>query len=171
MISISHAAVADRIAVIALDAPGQLPPLVEADRLGADLSARGHRVLGSADVMARISMGDQGAGADWAAQVIQSLDAARSALTRLDRGFAQSLVRTIANDIAHRGGGAGGAEVLVEWCMLERQLALTASDAGGAERWLAEAVALGPEVELDPLRHPEEERDGFARKRARLRAE
>jgi hypothetical protein len=61
--------------------------------------------------------------------------------------------------------------VLVEWCLLQRQLALTASDAKGAETWLETAATLGPDVELDALQHPDDERDLFARRRAALRAE
>ena len=127
--------------------------------------------IGSADVETRLSAGNQGAGPDWSAQARQSIDAARAALARLDRGFAQSVARTVADDIVHRGGGAGGADILVEWCLLERQLALTASNPAGANEWLATAVALGPDVEVDPLRHPEEERDLFARMRVQKRAE
>ena len=66
---------------------------------------------------------------------------------------------------------SGRREVLVEWCLLERQLAMTASDATGGRRWLDAAVAFGPGVELDPLRHPDDERDLFARRRTALREE
>jgi len=37
--------------------------------------------------------------------------------------------------------------------------------------WLDAAVVFGPDVELDPLRHPDEERDLFARRRVTLQAE
>lgn len=162
---------ADHLAIVALESPGHTPPVLEADQLGADLIAHGHRVMASADTTARTSNGNQGSGADWAAQIIQAIDASRAALTRLDRGFASNIARQVGNDLTLRGGGAGGAEPLVEWCLLERQLSLTASDAAGARRWLDAAVAFGSDVELDSLRHPEEERDLFARRRSILRAE
>jgi hypothetical protein len=165
------AAQAERLAMLPLEAPGQKAPHVAAEKLAAELIARGHRVLTSADVLARISMGNQGAGADWAAEVKESIDAARAALTRLNRGLALSMARRIGEDVVHRGGGAGGADVLVSWCLLERQLSLTASDPKGGAAWLDRAVAMGPNVELDPLRHPDEERDRFARRRASLRTE
>jgi hypothetical protein len=169
--ALSSMAAADRLAVVALDAPGHPTPVLEADQLGADLIARGHRVIAGADTVARISTGNQGAGPDWAAKILQSIEASRAALTRLDRAFATNITRQVGDDLVRRGGGAGGAEVLVEWCLLERQLALTASDSAGAKRWLDAAVTFGPDVELDPLRHPEEERDLFARRRVALRAE
>jgi hypothetical protein len=171
LFALPSVAAADRLAVIALDAPGHPTPVLEADQLGADLIARGHRVIAGADAVARISTGNQGAGPDWAAQILQSIGASRAALTRLDRAFASNITRQVGEDLVRRGGGAGGAEVLVEWCLLERQLALTASDSAGAKRWLDAAVAYGPDVELDPLRHPEDERDLFARRRAALRSE
>jgi hypothetical protein len=164
-------AAADRLAIVALDAPGHPTPVLEADQLGADLISRGHRVIAGADTAARISTGNEGAGPDWAAQILQSIDASRAALTRLDRAFATNITRQVGEDLVRHGGGAGGAEVLVEWCLLERQLALTASDSAGAKRWLDAAITFGPDVELDPLRHPEEERDLFARRRTVLRAE
>ena len=34
----------------------------------------------------------------------------------------------------------------MEWCLLERQLAITSSDEAGAKRWLDAAVAFGPDV-------------------------
>jgi hypothetical protein len=37
--------------------------------------------------------------------------------------------------------------------------------------WLDAALAYGPDVELDPLRHPDDERDLFARRRAALQSE
>jgi len=162
---------AERVAVVALESPGHPTPALEADQLGADLLARGYRVIAAADAAARIAVGNQGSGADWAAQVMQSIDAARTALTRLDRTFASNIARQIGDDLSRRGGGAGGAEVLVEWCLLQRQLALTSSDAAGARHWLDAAVVFGPDVELDPLHHPEDERDLFARRRTALRGE
>ncbi len=166
---IASVASADRVAVVPLESPGRPAPVQEADQLAADLMAHGHRLLPNADVVARISAGNQGAGPDWAAQLIQSVEAARSALTRLDRAFAVNMARRIGDDLRHRGGGAGGADVLVEWCLLERQLSITASDAAAAARWLDAAVAYGPDIELDPVRHPDEERDLFARRRTALR--
>ena len=159
---------ADRIAVVPLESPGHPAPSIEADKLSADLIARGHRVVASADALARISAGNEGAGADWAAQTIQSIDAARAALTRLDRVVASNMARRIGDDLVHLGGGAGGSMVLVEWCLLQRQLS---SDAKTASLWLDAAVVFGPDVELDPLRHPDEERDLFARRRVVLQSE
>jgi hypothetical protein len=164
-------ALADRIAVVPLESPGHVPPVIEADRLSADLAAKGHRVIASADALARLSSGDQGAGPDWGAELLQAVGTARAALTRLDRAFAMATARRIGAEITRRGGGAAGSDVLVEWYLLKRQLALTASDAKGAAGWLDAAVAAGPDVELDPLRHPEEETDRFSRTRQKLREE
>src|SRR5205807_2704658 len=75
---------ADRLAVVPLESPGHPPPALEAEQLSADLILRGHRVVAPADAIARISAGNEGAGPDWAAQTMQSIDAARAALTRLD---------------------------------------------------------------------------------------
>jgi len=161
---------ADRIAILPLEVGGQPAPQVAADKLAADLLAQGHRVIASADVRARISAGNQGAGPDWAAQVQESVDAARAALTRLDRGLALTMARRIGEDIAHHGGGAGGAGAIVAYCLLERQLALTSSDPKGAAQWLDRAVAVDPGAELDPLRYPAADRDQFARRRGALRA-
>jgi hypothetical protein len=161
--TIAHA---DRLAVLPLGSPGREPPMATADRLAADLIGRGHRVISGTDAMARIAVGNQGAGADWAAELITAIRGARAALTRLDRPLASSMAQRIGKELARFGGGAGGAEVLVEWCLLERQLSLTASDAAGARTWLDAAVAFGPSLELDPLSHPEDERDVFARRRA-----
>jgi hypothetical protein len=61
--------------------------------------------------------------------------------------------------------------VLVEWCLLQRQLSITASDGKTANLWLDAAVVFGPDVELDALRHPEEERDLFSRRRVALQSE
>src|SRR5205823_2324148 len=77
----------------------------------------------------------------------------------------------VGDDLVQHGGGAGGAEVLVEWCLLERQLSLTASDGKTASIWLDAAVAYGPDIELDALRHPDDERDLFARRRVVLQGE
>jgi hypothetical protein len=165
------AARADRLAVLPLESPGHPAPAIEADKLSADLIARGHRVVASADALARISAGNEGAGPDWAAQTIQSIDAARAALTRLDRAVASNMARRIGDDLVHLGGGAGGSGVLVEWCLLQRQLSLTASDSKTASLWLDAAVVFGPDIELDPLRHPDDERDLFARRRVALQSE
>lgn len=161
---------AERLAVVPLEAPGRPAPQVAAEKLAADLIARGHRVVAGPDVMARVATGNEGAGPDWAAQLQESIDAARAALTRLDRGLALGMARRIGAEVANRGGGAGGEGILVSWSLLERQLALTASDTKGAAEWLDRAVALGPDVELDPLRYPDDERDAFARRRAALRS-
>jgi hypothetical protein len=162
---------ADRLAVVAFDAPGHPAPALEAEKLSADLTARGHRVVAGSDTLAKVSAENQGAGPDWAAKVMQSIGAARAALTRLDRSLAVNMANAVGEDVVRRGGGAGGAEVLVEWCLLQRQLALTSSDAKAAATWLDGAVALGPDVELDPMQHPEDERELFARRRAELKAE
>jgi hypothetical protein len=166
--SIAHA---DRLAVVPLGSPGREPPMAIADQLAADLTARGHRVIAGTDAMARIAVGNQGAGADWSAELIAAVQTARAALTRLDRALASRMAQRIGQELSRFGGGAGGAEVLVEWCLLERQLSLTASDANRARGWLDAAVAFGPSLELDPLRHPEDERDVFARRRAALNGE
>ena len=142
-----------------------------ADQLAADLMGRGHRVIAGTDAIARIAVGNQGAGADWAAEQIAAVQTARTALTRLDRALASRMARRIGEELSRFGGGAGGAEVLVEWCLLERQLSLTASDDTRARAWLYAAAAFGPSLELDPLRHPEEERDVFARARTALQKE
>lgn len=162
---------ADRVAVLALESPGHAAPVADADAVAAALLARGHRTIASPDASARLTAGDEGAGVDWAAQTIVELTNARAALTRLDRAAASNTSRRIGQEIARRGGGAGGAEVLVEWALLERSLAATASDAAGAARWLDTAVALGPSTELDPLRHPDDERNRFNARRTALRAE
>jgi PEGA domain len=162
------AARADRLAVVPLESPGHPAPRTVADQLAADLIRQGHRVIAGADVAARIAMGNQGASSNWAADLLNTIDAARAALTRLDLVFAANIARKVGNDIVRSGGGAGGTEVLVEWSLLERQLALTASDAVLANRWLDAAVAFGLAVQLDPLRHPDAERDAFARRRSTL---
>src|SRR6188508_1053632 len=159
---------ADRLAVVPLGSPGREPPLAAADQLAADLIGHGHRVIAGADVMARITVGNEGAGADWAAELIAAIHAARAALTRLDRALASSMAQRIGNELFRFGGGAGGPEVLVEWCLLERQLALTGSDATRGHAWLDEAVGFAPSLELDPVSHPEDERDLFARRRTAL---
>jgi hypothetical protein len=166
--TIAHA---DRLAVVPLGAPGHEPPTASADQLAADLIARGHRVIAGTDALARITVGNQGASADWAAELIAGIQAARTALTRLDRALASSMAQRIGKELWRFGGGAGGPEVLVEWCLLQRQLSLTASDAAQARAWLDAAVVFGPSLELDPLRHPEDERDLFARRRAALQKE
>ena len=162
---------ADRLAVVPLASPGREPPSAAADQLAADLIRRGHRVIAGTDAMARIAVGNEGAGADWAAELIATIRSARAALTRLDRALASSMARRVGNELSRFGGGAGGPEVLVEWCLLERQLALTGSDATQARAWLDTAVAFGPSLELDPLSHPEDERDLYARRRAALNGE
>jgi hypothetical protein len=162
---------ADRIAIVALESPGQPPPVVEADRLSAELSGKGHRIISSADALARLSSGEQGAGPDWGAEMLQAIGTARAALTRLDRAFAMNAERRIGIEVARRGGGAAGSEVLVEWYLLKRQLSLTASDVKGAARWLDAAIAAGPDIEIDPLRHPDDERDQYFRRRQKLRQE
>lgn len=167
----ASAAHADRIAVLAIESPGHAAPVVDADAVAAALLARGHRTIASPDASARLTAGDEGAGVDWAAQTIAEITNARAALTRLDRAAASNASRRIGQEIARRGGGAGGADVLVEWALLEQSLAATASDAAGGAEWLDTAVAFGPSTELDPLRHPDDERDRFAARRTALRAE
>jgi hypothetical protein len=168
---LARAASADRVAVLPLESGGHPAPILEADQLASDLIAKGHRVVAPADVIARLAAGDAGAGADWAARLVESIDAARSALTRLDRRFATGVLGDVRAQLSRRGGGAGGSEVLVEWALLERQLALTGSDPKEGARWLDAAIAFGPNLELDPVRHPEDERDAFARRRKQLHAE
>jgi hypothetical protein len=162
---------ADRIAVLAIESPSAPPPVVQADHVAAALLTKGHRVVAPADAASRLTSGDAGAGPDWAARQLQAIDAARAALTRLDRRFALMTETAVSREIIGHGGGAGGADVIVAWCLLERQLALTAADAAGAARWLDRAVAAAPGSEIDPLRHPEAERDAFSRRRGVLLAE
>jgi len=162
----STVARADRLAIVPLASPGRDAPLAAADQLAADLIGRGHRVISGPDAMARIVTGNEGAGGDWAAELIATTRAARAALTRLDRALASSMAHRIGAELWRLGGGAAGPEVLVEWCLLERQLSLTASDAARARAWLDLAVTFGSSLELDPLSHPEDERDLFARRRA-----
>jgi hypothetical protein len=169
IVSLESIARADRIAVLALPTPQAPEPIDAADRLAAELLAKGHRVIAEADVRARVSAGDAAAGSDWAAQTIQAISSARAALTRLDRPFATNVVRRVRDDIARQGGGAGGPEVLVEWALLERAIAMTNGDERAARGWLDEAAALGANVELDPLVHPEDERDQLARRVVELR--
>jgi hypothetical protein len=168
---VASTARADRLAVVAFESPDHAAPAVEAESLAAELAAHGHRVIASSDTLARVTAENQGAGADWAAKVLQSIGAARAALTRLDRALALGMANSIGEDIVRRGGGMGGPEVLVEWCLLQRQIALTSQDEKEAARWLDTAVAFGPDIELDPLQHPDDERDLFARRRAALKAE
>src|SRR5687768_7791149 len=109
---------ADRLAVVPLSSPGREPPMAVADQLAADLIGRGHRVIAGTEAIARIAVGNQGAGADWAAELIAGVQAARAALTRLDRALASNMAQRIGKELWRFGGGAGGAEVLVEWCLL-----------------------------------------------------
>jgi hypothetical protein len=162
---------AERLAVLPLESPDGHVALAAADKLAADLVREGHRVLSGADVAARLSAGNQTAGRDWAAEVLKEIDAGRAALTRLDQALAGNIARKVGNELANGGGGTGGSEPLVQWALLQRQLATTASDTGQAARWLDAAIAFGPDVELDPLRHPNVERDAFARRRAARRSE
>src|SRR5882672_6848298 len=67
---------ADRVVVIPLESPGRTTPTLEAERLSADLAARGHRVVATSDAIARIATGNDDAGADWAMQLTQSIGAA-----------------------------------------------------------------------------------------------
>jgi hypothetical protein len=162
---------ADRLAVLALESPNGQAPHAEADRLTADLLQAGHHVLGSADVAARLTVGNQSAGRDWAAALLKEIDAGRAALTRLDQALAATIARRVGNELANGGGGTGGPEPLVEWALLQRQLAMTGSDTSQAARWLDAAIAFGPDIELDPFRHPRVESDAFLRRRAVRRNE
>lgn len=162
---------ADRLAVVPLGSPGREPPIAASDQLAADLIGRGHRVITAADAITRIAVGNQGAGSDWSADQMAVVRAARAALTRLDRSLASSMARRLGEEIARFGGGAGGGEILVEWSLLERQIALTGSDTARARAWLDAAVSFGPALELDPLSHPEDERDLFSRRRAAIESE
>src|SRR5262245_31498768 len=111
-----------------MESPGHAAPVADADRVAAELLSKGHRTIASADVLARLAAGDQGAGPDWAALAVQEIGTARGALTRLDRESAATTSKRIGDEISRRGGGAGGSDVLVEWALLERALALTAQD-------------------------------------------
>src|SRR6185436_15170468 len=99
---LARAAWADRVAVLPLESGGHPAPILEADQLASDLIAKGHRVVAPADVIARLAAGDAGAGADWAARLIESIDAARSALTRLDRRFATGVAGDVRAQLSRR---------------------------------------------------------------------
>ena len=105
---------ADRLAVVAFDTSGRPTPTAEADKLAADLATRGHRIAASTDTLAKVSAENQSAGADWAAKVMQSIGGARAALTPLDRVLALNTANAVGDEIVRRGGGMGGATVLVE---------------------------------------------------------
>jgi len=162
---------AERLAVLPLESPDGHVALGAADKLAADLVREGHRVLSGAEVAARLNAGNQSAGRDWAAELLKDIDAGRAALTRLDQALASNIARKVGNQLASGGGGTGGPDPLIQWALLQRQLAMTASDTSQAARWLDAAIAFGPDVELDPLRHPNIERDAFARRRAARRNE
>jgi hypothetical protein len=162
---------AERLAVLPLESPDGHVSLAAADKLAADLVHEGHRVLSGADVVARLSAGNQSAGREWAADLLKDIEAGRAALARLDQALASNIAGKVGTELAKGGGGTGGAEPLVQWALLQRQLAMTGSDASLPARWLDAAIAFGPEVELDPLRHPNIERDAFARRRAARRSE
>lgn len=153
---------AERIAVIALPSPQGTAPVLEADRLCAQAISRRHQTICSADATARLRSGNERPDAAWAASLQQLVGQARGALTRLDRHGANALSRQVENAIRKNGGGTGGSEVLVEWALLERSLAISAGVSTTAARWLRIAAALGPTVPLDPLTHPEDERHAFA---------
>lgn len=154
----AHAA---RLAVVAVASPHGEPPVQEADALTSYLIARKHRTITSADVAERLLSGNEGAGADWAARLVSEIRAGREALTRLDRHGADRTRREGRESIERAGGGAAGPLVLVEWALLEAALATAAGDARGASDWIERAAALGPSVVLDPLVHPEPERQAF----------
>jgi hypothetical protein len=88
------AARADRLAVLPIEAAQRPAPVEHADRLAVDLLEKGHRVLAPADTVAKLSSGGAGA-PDWAARVLQTIDGARAALTRLDRRTAAISARSI----------------------------------------------------------------------------
>jgi len=159
---------AERIAVIALPSAEGSPPVLEADRLCSKAIGRKHRAVCSADASARLRAGNERPDAAWAARLQQLVGQSRGALTRLDRHGATALTRQLEAAIRQYGGGTAGAEVLVEWALLERSLAVSASVSTTATRWLRVAAALGPTVALDPLTHPDEERHAFAQAVAEL---
>jgi hypothetical protein len=159
---LARGASAERIAVVALASANGPAPVVQADALSSHLLRKKHRTINSGDVVARVQAGNQGADAAWAAGLSQSVAQATAALTRLERRGASVLARQLDASIRRAGGGAGGAEPLVEWALLERALALSSAGTAGAARWTRTAAALGPNVVLDPLRYPEEVRNSFA---------
>jgi len=162
LLAAASSASAERIAVIALPSQNQQPPSVEADRLCSLLISHRHQALCSADVATRLRAGSERPDAAWAASLRQTVGQARGALTRLDRHGASALTRQVEAALRLHGGGIGGPEVLVEWALLERSLASSAGTAPAASRWLRVAAALGPSVTLDPLNHPDDERNAFA---------
>lgn len=154
----AHAA---RLAVVALPSPHGQAPVEEADALTSHLIKRRHRTIASADATERLLSGNAGAGPDWAAGLSGEVRRGREALTRLDRHAADLVRREVQESIERMGGGAGGAQVLVEWALLESALASSAGDGTRATRWIDKAATLGPTVVLDPLVHPETERQAF----------
>jgi PEGA domain len=154
----AHAA---RLAVVALPSPHGQAPVEEADALTSHLIKRRHRTIASADATERLLSGNAGAGPDWAVGLAGEIRRGREALTRLDRHAADRVRREVQESIERMGGGAGGAEVLVEWALLESALASSAGDGTRATRWIDRAATLGPTVILDPLVHPEAERQAF----------
>lgn len=162
LVAFASQASAERIAVLALPSLQGSPPVIEADRLCARAISHKHQAVCSADASARLRAGNQPPDAAWAASLQQSVAQARGALTRLDRHGATALTRQIESAIRQYGGGTAGAEVLVEYALLERSLAASAGVSTTAARWLRVAAALGPTVALDPLTHPEDERHSFA---------
>jgi len=153
---------ADRLAVISLRTAAAPPPVLQADALASHLLQQRHRTINHADAVARLQSGNEGAGSDWASGLSQTLAQARAALTRLDRHGASVLVRQVGDAIQHAGGGAGGAEVLVDWALLERSLATSSAGQSSGARWMRMAAAIGPRVALDPLHHPDDERNAFS---------
>jgi hypothetical protein len=153
---------ADRLAVIALKTSQAPAPVLQADALAAHLLREHHRTINHADAVARLQAGNDKAGPAWSAVLVQTLAQARASLTRLDRRGATLLSNQVADAIRREGGGAGAAEVLVEWALLERSLALSSASPSGGSRWLQVAAALGPRVALDPLTHPDDERNALS---------
>lgn len=170
-VSVALPASAERIAVLGLEVPGASSVAVQASRVATLLAEHGHRVVSPGEASDRLGWTAADVGPEWAARQLRAIDSARAALTRLDWQTADALDRTTARDIVAHGGGASGSEVLVEWCLLEHEMAAAAGDAVAAKLWLDRAAATGESVAIDAARHPSDEVQQFERRRATLRSE
>ena len=161
LLLVTTSSFAQRLAVVAVASAHGEPPVREADALTSQFIAQEHRTIASADVLDRLLSGNDGAGADWAAERNAEIARGRAALTRLDRHAAFAAARSAHDSIRRVGGGAGGSSPLVGWALLEASLARSAGDDISAQRWTAVAASVGPDSVLDPLSYPEAERQGF----------
>ena len=146
--------------------------MAAADQLAADLIGRGHRVIAGTDAIARIAVGNEGAGADWAAELIARIrcgarGTAPASIARSRRAWRIGSATSCRDSVAVRGVPRCWSSGVCS----NASSRITASDATRAKAWLYAAAAVGSSLELDPLSHPEDERDVFARARAVLHNE